>query len=56
MIDEAVIAELEKRGHKAVARKPTSHHGDAHSIAINVETGEFHGVADWRKNGEALAY
>lgn len=56
MITEAVITELKKRGHKTAARKSTSRHGDAHSIAIDLETGEFHGVADWRINGKALAY
>lgn len=56
MISPATIAELERRGHKITARKSSSRHGDAHSIFINIETGEFHGVADWRRDGKALGY
>lgn len=56
MIDEATVADLKKRGHKVTARTPASRHGDAHSIAIDLETGEFHGVADWRRDGKALGY
>ncbi len=56
MISEATITELERRGHKTIARKSGSRHGDAHSIFINIETGEYHGVADWRRDGKALGF
>ncbi len=56
MIDAATVKDLKTRGHTMTPRKPTSHHGDAHSISVDPKTGEFHGVADWRYAGKALAY
>jgi len=56
MIDAATVKDLKTRGHTMAPRKPTSHHGDAHSISVDPKTGEFHGVADWRYAGKALAY
>lgn len=55
-IDEATVRDLKKRGHSMAPRKSTSHHGDAHSISVDLESGEFHGVADWRIAGKAMAY
>ncbi len=43
-------------GHKLQAKKKSSYQGDAHSISLDLDTGEFHGVADWRVNGKACGY
>ncbi len=55
-ITEKTVAELKAKGHVLSARGKSSTQGDAHSIAIDLDTGEYHGVADWRKNGKASAY
>ena len=55
-ITEETAAELEARGHTLQARTKSSYQGDAHSITVDLETGEFHGVADWRLNGKASGY
>jgi gamma-glutamyltranspeptidase/glutathione hydrolase len=55
-ITEDTVAELEARGHTLQARSKSSYQGDAHSISIDLATGEYHGVADWRVNGEAAGY
>ena len=55
-ITAEIAAELEAKGHVLSARGKGSTQGDAHSIAIDIDTGEFHGVADWRRNGKASGY
>jgi len=55
-ITEETAAELQAKGHVLSARGKSSTQGDAHSIAIDLDTGEYHGVADWRRNGKALGY
>jgi len=55
-ITKETAAELEAKGHLLSARKKSSTQGDAHSITIDLDTGEYHGVADWRRNGKALGY
>jgi gamma-glutamyltranspeptidase/glutathione hydrolase len=55
-ITDDTAAELAARGHTLSARKKSSYQGDAHSISIDLETGEFHGVADWRVDGKASGY
>lgn len=50
------LAELASKGHRLSARGPGGRQGDAHSIAIDLKTGEFHGVADWRRRGRAAGY
>ena len=55
-ITEDTAAELEARGHILRPRRKNSYQGDAHSISIDLDTGEFHGVADWRTNGKASGY
>lgn len=50
------VEDLKRRGHTMEPRSPTSHHGDAHSISVDPQSGEFHAVADWRIAGKALAY
>ncbi len=55
-ITEDTAAELDARGHTLRARRKSSYQGDAHSISIDLDTGEFHGVADWRTNGKAAGY
>lgn len=55
-IGPATVEDLKQRGHIMAPRIPTSHHGDAHSISVEPESGEFHGVADWRLAGKALAF
>lgn len=52
-ITSEVVAELEEKGHEVSSR---SRIGDAHSIRIDLDTGEYHGVADWRRNGAAMGY
>lgn len=52
-ITSEVVAELEEKGHEVSSR---SRIGDAHSIRIDLETGEMHGVADWRRNGAAMGF
>jgi len=56
MIDEATVEELKRRGHKVSPRRAGSYQGDAHSIFVDLESGEFFGVADWRRDGKALGY
>ena len=55
-ISAATVDDLKRRGHTMAPRSPTGRQGDAHSIAVDPESGEFHGVADWRYSGKALAY
>jgi gamma-glutamyltranspeptidase/glutathione hydrolase len=55
-ITPETAAELEAKGHVLSARKKDSTQGDAHSIAVDLDSGEFHGVADWRRNGKAAGY
>lgn len=45
------IAELKQRGHTVLNR---TRQGSAHSIAIDPESGEQLGVADWRRGGRAV--
>ncbi len=55
-ITPETVAALEAKGHVLDARKKDNTQGDAHSITIDLETGEYHGVADWRRNGKAAGY
>ena len=55
-ITEDTAAELKARGHTLHALKKSSRQGDAHSILIDLDTGEFHGVADCRCNRKAAGY
>ena len=47
------LDELAKRGHSLA---PVASQGDAHSIWVDLATGEFHGAADTRRKGSALGY
>ncbi|QDS86894.1 Gamma-glutamyltranspeptidase precursor [Rosistilla ulvae] len=51
---ESMKTDLEARGHH-VDLSPTRRQGAAHSIMIDLETGEATGVADWRRGGTAEA-
>jgi len=55
-ITEDIAAGLKAMGHETSARPESSHQGDAHSIYIDPDTGLYHGVADWRRDGLALGY
>ena len=44
------IAELERMGHDVVVR---GRQGSAHAIQVDPKTGQFLGVADWRRGGRA---
>jgi gamma-glutamyltranspeptidase/glutathione hydrolase len=46
--------ELSQLGHQV--GKSVAHQGDAHSIWVDWQSGEFHGVADLRRNGCARGY
>ena len=48
-----LAAALKAMGH--TLGEPSPHQGDAHSIAIDPATGEYHGVADRRRQGTAAA-
>jgi len=52
-ITAETIAALEEKGHATAPRGGASYQGDAHSIAIDLDSGEYHGVADWRRGGKA---
>jgi gamma-glutamyltranspeptidase/glutathione hydrolase len=56
LLTEETLEELIAKGHRLSPRSSGSTQGDAHSITVNLETGEFHGVADWRRNGKAAGY
>ncbi len=45
-----MIEELRSRGHQVVVR---GRQGSAHSIRVDPESGERHGVGDWRRGGFA---
>ncbi len=48
---QAAMSELRQLGHKVIHR---DRQGSAHSIQVDTETGEFIGVADWRRGGAAI--
>ena len=48
---QAAMSELRELGHKVMHR---DRQGSAHSIQVDAETGEFIGVADWRRGGAAI--
>lgn len=50
----ALMPRLAEFGHKVAP--PITHQGDAHSISVDRQTGEIHGVADLRRNGSAIGY
>ncbi len=41
-------------GHELAS--PVAAQGDAHSISIDLDSGDYHGVADLRRNGHAVGY
>ncbi len=49
------VDELRDRGHDVSVRSLAGFQGDAHSIMIDLKSGERHGVADFRRNGSAMA-
>ncbi len=53
-ISDAVVAELEKRGHKVVRVKRNG--GGYQGILIDPETGVLHGGSEARKDGCAVGY
>ena len=54
VLQPALLLDLAELGHKIAP--PRARQGDAHSILIDRETGEFRGVADLRRNGCAMGY
>jgi gamma-glutamyltranspeptidase/glutathione hydrolase len=52
-ISDDVVKQLQAMGHSVSKRKKTTYQGDAHSILIDPNTGQMHGVADFRRNGLA---
>ena len=55
-ITEETVTALEAKGHQLRKRSDSSHQGDAHSIHVDIKTGNYLGVADWRRDGKALGY
>jgi len=55
-ISADVVKQLESMGHRISKRSRRSYQGDAHSIVIDLQTGQLHGVADWRRNGLAAGF
>lgn len=49
----AAVVQLREFGHKVSHRK---RQGSAHSIHVDPKTGEYTGVADWRRGGAAIGY
>ena len=52
-ISDDVVKQLQAMGHTVSKRRKTTYQGDAHSILIDSDTGQMHGVADFRRNGLA---
>ncbi|MEC9008221.1 MAG: gamma-glutamyltransferase [Planctomycetota bacterium] len=50
------VKTLQSMGHRVSRRSRRSYQGDAHSIAIDPDSGRLHGVADWRRNGLAAGF
>jgi gamma-glutamyltranspeptidase/glutathione hydrolase len=54
VLHPALMLELAELGHEIAP--PRAYQGDAHSILVDRDTGEFRGVADFRRNGCAIGY